>query len=213
MRNFTPQDLGLNKEQLNISNIRDQLDIEQLVYRQILATQQAASIDDNVFAANVEVLACYLPITRQKALEDRFDEFTIHDEHLEWKINCGVRINNPALGSPYLVSREVIDYRIKFKVILQILEEIGMTWKVDDLEREIAKPKEKKPPTPLTQNIYNAEIPQEIKSTEKKNAQKCWIPTCRDPINADNPGLHKYGHLICKKCEMLADVKYGTPKQ
>lgn len=219
-RSFTPQELGMNPATANDVTIHDTLDIDQIVYRQILATQQ--SQDDATFAANVEKLACYIPTNKQQLLIERQEEYIVHSKYWMFKHMCNVAMNptndpvlREQLGSPYLVEEDVVNYISKFQVIMQILEAIGMTWKVDDFEQEVTKPKKVDPPkTPLFENIYHAEV-----TEEQTTPEQTYIPTCRmcgDNIDTiKNPGTrHKQFHkLICAKCVTLADIQYTKFKE
>lgn len=218
LRTFNPAELGTTAVDLNAIPIRDKLDIEQLVFRQMLATDQSASQDESIFAANVRTLMSYLPITQKRAVEERRDEYVKTVEHWEYKTFCNVQLNlqndpklQKELGSPFLVTDEVTDWHALRDIINETFQELGVTWKFDDWEKELRKVKDTPEfqRTPLLENIYHAEPPVSTNQEEKVHLLHCFNPTCRAVIHPGE-GLHKYGHLFCKNCTNVADEKYGS---
>lgn len=215
MKNFTPKDFHLGSEELN-AQIRDTLDIEQIVFRQMLSTNISASQDETIFAANVRVLMNYLPTSKKQEIYERTEEYMSKIQRWDYKYWCGVplgTIEHKVNGSPFLVEDEVTDWHKLYEIILEILEECGLTWKFDEWQKEVQKVKEKKPePTPLLENIYNAPV-EAAKQEKQGSVQHCKV--CQDVINKEtNPGMHYkgadgVGKLICKKCESLAKVRFG----
>lgn len=215
-RVFKPAELGLNADTLNEMITHDKLEYQQLVYRQILATQ--SSDDDIKFSSNVEKLACWIPTVKQHMLTDSAEQYTSTYQEWIYKPFCGMKLNpmndpklREELGSPYLVEQISIDYIKKFMLILQIFEKIGMTFKVDDFEEEIVKPRVKKidpPKTPLPENIYNAEAP--ISETPvQANLQTCRrCGAVIDGKEVKGVKKHPFHKLLCEDCKKVADIQY-----
>ena len=209
---FNPNNFNLSEQQLNAMPMRDKIDIQQIIYRQLLATNLSASQDESIFAANVRLCLDYVPTQRKHEITDRQDEYESTEEHYEYKYFCGVplgTVEHPINGSPYLSTSTVTNWHSLYEIILEVLEDCGLTWKFDEWQKEIPKYKAPIPePTPLLENVYNAPV-EAAKNPDAPQVRVQHCKICGDIIDkANNPGMHKYKKLICVKCEALADVKH-----
>jgi hypothetical protein len=118
-KRIDPKELNVNVDELNDINIHSDLNIEQLIFRQIERTHQAATQDETVFAVNVRILMNMIPAHRYDDIVNRTDEYTSVVERWEYKHFCGVPLGTPAepvCGSPYKVNEEVLLVPFPFRV-------------------------------------------------------------------------------------------------
>ena len=133
----------------------DQLDIEQIVFRAILACNQSISGDTMKFNANVRALFCLMPAEKKKAIEDRQEDYIETIDDWEYQYTCGVRVGTPEnpitldgkppneewsnVISPIPIQREEYDYEILFEIIMESLQGVGLTWSSTRKTIEIGK--------------------------------------------------------------------------
>lgn len=125
-----PTDADVFKE----PEIRAQLNIEDLVWRQIDRTNISASYDENTFAANVRVLMSMLPSHKRTELIDRREDYVYDTEQWSYKYFCGVPMGtpeNPVAGSPFLMKSEEVDWQELYELILSAFEECNISWKIE----------------------------------------------------------------------------------
>jgi len=122
--------------------IRGELRIDELVWRQIERTNTSASQDENLFASNVRTLMSLLPRHKRTELEARVDEYTYPVQRWEYKYCCGVPMGTPeepVLGSPRPVEELETDWYKLYEMILNAFEECGLSWKVERETIEIGR--------------------------------------------------------------------------
>ncbi len=143
----------------------DQLDIEQIVFRLILACNQSISGDPFVFNSNVRALLYHLPAEKKKAVENKEEEYLETVDDWEYQESCGVRSGTPDnpitsdgkpanedwsnVISPIPIQREEYNYERLFEIIMEILQGIGLTWTSTRKTVEIGKVVEIKVPSSI----------------------------------------------------------------
>lgn len=227
MRKYNPQNLPVASDLLGETAIDAELNIEALVYRQMLATCQAAVNDESVFAVNVRLLKSYLPSHRKIQVEERVEEYMSTVERYQYKYFCGVPLGtpeNPINGSPALVQEETVDWHKYLEIILEVYEDSGTTWKHDKWTIDAGKVEEENDspsPTPIFQtpfknpneNLSTTETKLEDSKEPEKYARPCSI--CGHHVG---PGTGKFFKIVGQKhgklvhkgnCHKLAEVKWG----
>ena len=123
--------------------IRGSLFPEDLVRRQIDRCNRSASLDYEAFCRNVEILAMNLPTWKLRELDERREEFTTTETKPVFQSVCGVQvgtIEHPKLNkhgdivSPRTEEVEETDYYMMYRIVLGMLEESGLSWKVEQEE-------------------------------------------------------------------------------
>lgn len=215
MKRFEPKDIGLDKDFTDDTPIHGQLDIEQLLFRQIERTNQAAVQDETLFAANVRILLSMIPTNKREEVHARHDEYTSTQQRWEHKYCCGVPMGTPeepVNGSPALIEEEVIDWHMLHQCIMEALEMSNLTWKRESwtVDAQRAEETESKPqPHPLLFDEPVQETPIQIPSAEpvKKIKNRSVCKVCEHPIEPGD-GIYFKGHHIHNKCMDGAKVKW-----
>ena len=179
------KDLGIEDDQLNENSIHDKINIEILIFRQILATSQAASQDESIFTANIRVLLSMIPATKRDEIQQRTDEYTSTTTRWDYKMFCGVPLGTPEEpinGSPRIVEEEATDWHLLFEIILHALEELGITWKRENVTVEVGgledKESAKIKPTPVFSNTPTQQDEPNISYPTTTPAKTKNLPTC-----------------------------------
>lgn len=165
-KQFLPKDLPVDKELLNSIPIKGELNIEQLVFLQIMHTCQSALQDEELFAANVRLLLSTVPSHKRLEILKNEGEYKSTVEQWQYKYWCGVQLGtpeHPINGSPVLIEEEVVDWHKLFEIILGSLEECGVTWKRDTWTIEVGKVELEKTlpnPTPVFDQKFTPECEQ-----------------------------------------------------
>lgn len=150
---------------------KQNVDIQGIVLQQIQKCQQTISEGDDVaFDNSVQGLLLILPKENRKHVEDNKEKYVETVEEPVYQYSCGhpmgtvenpVYRNNPPDwnydrnlngGKPVRVSPiieivERTDYRVLYQLVLDELEDIGLTWKAEP--RDKVEKKIKAPNTPL----------------------------------------------------------------
>lgn len=220
-RKFNPGELPISNNVLEETPLHGELNIEQLVFRQIERTELSALQDEAYFASNVRLLLSMVPSHKREEIENRQDEYVSETESLHYKYWCGVPMGtpeNPINGSPSLMKETNTDWHKLFEIILEAFEESGLTWKIDKQTIEIGQVPEKvsTQPTPVFNSKFEPpKIPIMTDSPQtgepevpKKNQRPCSI--CGQHVL---PGTgkffnHKLVHI--KDCLEIAKTKWGN---
>jgi hypothetical protein len=154
-------------EPQDTTNFQQKLDITFLTLQQMQKVSQSAFEGDEIKYSNaIESLLAMLPKANREKIEANKDAYITKIEQPRYKYSCGkpmgtienpVYRNNPLdwnykggkpeLVSPVVEEVEQVDYAKLYKLILEELEDVGVTWKQearDKIEKLV-----KAPPTPL----------------------------------------------------------------
>lgn len=150
----------------------DQLDIEQIVFRLILACNNSISGDPFIFNANVRALLYHLPAEKKRDVEKKEDEYIETVDDWEYQESCGVRAGTPDdpitsdgkprkedwsnVISPIPVQREEYNYERLFEIIMESLQGIGLTWTSTRKTVEVGKVIDLKAPASVVTACENA---------------------------------------------------------
>jgi len=208
MSKINPKDLKIDEDLLKDSSIKGELNIQQLVFRQIERTHQAAIQDETVFAANVRLLLNMLPSHKRNEVIDRADEYVSTQKSYQYKYNCGVPLGtpeHPINGSPALIEEEVYDWYKLLEIILDTFEECGVTWKIEPWTIETGKLKieeNTKFPTP----VYRKDM---LKKEPEKRFKRCAICGLKiergTGANYNGKLVHREKCLSACKAEFLSE--------
>lgn len=134
--------------------IQGKLELEDIVRRQIDRCNTSAT-DPFLFSRNVEMLMNLLPSGRLKEIQDRAGEYV--DEVEMWKFEYWGSIplgtiekpyyvntpdspywdgGEPILKSPIRVKEFIKNYEKLYTLVLQMLEQVGLTWRQQVVEIE-----------------------------------------------------------------------------
>lgn len=222
MRNYNPNELPVDQSVLNETPLQDQLNIEQLVFRQIERTALSALQDEALFASNVRILLSMVPANKREQIEDRTDEYTSEMESWQYKYFCGVPLGTPEEpinNSPYLVKEPITDWHMLFEIILASYEEAGITWHYDKWLVETGKLDDKKQlpmPTPVFDNTealptvdnqtenLNPELPPTPK--QRKRNRPCAI--CGKHVESGTGQFYKHKLVHKDICLNFAEQKW-----
>src|SRR5208283_1082774 len=177
MKEYKPEELNLPENLREETPIHSKVDIEQIVFRQMLLTNQAASQDESIFAANVRVLLSFLPNQKKQEVKERSAEYTSTNQSWQYKNFCGVPLGTPEEpinGSPCLLTEDVTDWHQLYEIILYTFETLGITWKTDTFTVEAMKALEDKPlpePTP----VFNGATPEQPETEKQAQVQHCKV--------------------------------------
>ena len=223
MRNYNQQEIPVDSNVLEESPIHGELNIEQLVFRQIERTYLSATQDESLFAANVRLLLATVPSHKRTEILERSDEYTSTVEKYQYKYCCNVPLGTPeepVNGSPFLVTEEVIDWHQLFEIILKAFQDCNLTWKFEKWTIEIGKVNNTDtiaPPTPTFEdkfkrpNVLNELSETASKPTVDQKPQKQMRPCsiCSKHVEKGT-GLF-YNHKLVHKeqCLDLAKMKWG----
>lgn len=219
LKKFKFSELPADQKLLEEPPLHGELDVEQLVFRQIERTNQSALEDEALFASNIRTLLSMVPSHKRSEIYERTDEFTSIQKNLEYKYWCGVPLGtpeHPVNGSPALVEEEVIDWHKLYEIILDVLEECGLTWKFDKWTIEVGAVEEKAKAlaAPMFNNRYRREETEDGK-TVLKHTRKCAI--CRKHVEPFTGRYYraaqwKHSKVVHKVgCYDLAIARWGVP--
>jgi len=227
VRKFNLDDLPVDHNILEESTIRGDIDVEQLIFRQIERTYVSALQDEAYFAANVRLLLSTVPSHKQAQIRERAAEYTSTTQTYQYKYWCGVPLgtpDKPINGSPMLVEEDVTDWHTLFELILSALEECGVTWKFEKWTIEIGRvDADGKSPMPTpnltravdTSNMHSSQsalVASDVQAAEpEKYKRPCAI--CGGHIS---PGTGKfYMHRIVHKkdCFDIAKAKWVSEQE
>lgn len=213
-----PTDLNTDADLLGDAPIKGQMNIEYLISRQVLTTGQSATQDESLFSANVRILLSMIPKRRRDDITNRRDEYTSINTHYEYKYNCNVRMGTPEepiLGSPWVVTEEVSDWHTLFQIIMEALEEEGITWKRDNWTVEAKRIKDGKPAPQPTPVLLNTPLPEQpiipgftTPPAKTKKQRKCGCG-CGEPI-APKTGMFYKNIMILIKHLDRAKLKWAN---
>lgn len=225
MRKFRPQELPIAVDLLKETPIDGELNVEALVFRQMLTTTQSAVEDESLFAVNVRLLLSYLPSYRKEEVLNRADEYSSVIETYQYKHFCGVPLGtpeHPINGSPALVKEEIVDWHKLFEIILEVFEDAGVTWKHEKWTIEAGKVEEAPSPNPTPIFVSKFKNPSKDSSSAGKadttNEPQRYARPCSICGHHVGPGTgtyykipgQKHGKLVHKgECLDLAKVKWG----
>ena len=134
--------------------IMGKLELEDIVRRQIDRCNTSAT-DPFLFSRNVEMLMNLLPSGRLKEIQDRKGEYV--DEVERWKFEYWGSIplgtiekpyyvntpdspywdgGEPILKSPIRIKEFITNYEKLYTLVLQMLESVGLTWRMQVVEIE-----------------------------------------------------------------------------
>jgi hypothetical protein len=210
MSRINPKKLKIDKDLLEDTSIRGELDIEALVFRQIERTHQAAIEDESIFAANVRLLMNMLPSYKKNEVIERSDEYMSVQSRYEYKYNCNVPLGtpeHPICGSPWVVEEEVTDWYKLLEIVLEVFEECGVTWKTEAWTVEVGKVNAEetriKTPTP----VYKKDL---LKEEPKKRFKRCAV--CGLKIERGT-GTNYQGKLVHRdKCLRACKAEFLSEK-
>jgi hypothetical protein len=209
-REYKSKDLNIPEGIQGEVPLHSKLDIEQLVFRQIERTNQAAVMDESFFAANVRILLSYVPTNKRIEILDRENDYTSTTTTYQYKYFCSVPLGtpeNPVNGSPALIEEKVTEWHKLYEIILDVFESLGITWKQDSHTVETMNRDDMvlPEPTPTFEGAVS-----EMQSVADKSVRVQHCAVCKGIVSGDDSGKHKYHKLIHDRCEGAADLKWGV---
>jgi hypothetical protein len=153
---------------MDSATFNQKIDIEWIIHQQILKVNNAAfSGLESEYSNAIESLLMLLPKVNQEKIENKKEEYEETSEKPVFKMSCGrpmgsvenpVYRNKPTdwnydksrpaeLVSPTMLETTTTNYQTKYKLILQELESLGITWRVEAKDR--TEKRVNKPATPL----------------------------------------------------------------
>lgn len=215
MKKINRNDLNIDDDLLDDVNIKGKLDIEMLLFRQIERTNQASVQDEIIFAANVNILLNMIPLNKRAEILTNEGNYTSIEQRYDYKYNCGVPMGTPehsVCGSPRVVTEEITDWHMLYRLIMEALELTNLTWKRESTVVDAGRIVNGKPspvPTPLLIQAPPQETPkQEMQVAEPiKRIKQPKCPICGDYIKLKT-GVHFKHRLIHIDCMDIAKVKW-----
>jgi len=218
LRVYDPKSLPVNQSTLEETPLYNKIDVASIVFRQIERTNMSASQGEELFASNVRLLMSHVPSHKRDEILERSEEFTSTSKSLQFKFWCGVpmgTVEHPVNGSPFEIEEEVIDWHKLYEVVLDILEDCGITWKFEKWTVEVGaveKKKEVPPPTPAFKKkskikVQMESFSQEVEKKSKKRKRPCAI--CGNDIVGRGTSVnYKHRRVHKDKCLDIAKLKW-----
>jgi len=181
---YAAPDPQLQQELLALQNpsIRNKLSIEYHITTQLIRCFNALTMPDSNFSEQVMALAALMP----SSVQDRLDNFLQNEctevyEDYVYKQFCGINMgtpNHPILDengeaySPVKTTRTEVDYVKFLREIMTILEEVGLTWKLNLTNLDSGK---KRP---------RLKLPAEIRNLAEERLSEL-VSVCNDALHMD----------------------------
>lgn len=179
-KKFSFDEVNVDKDLLEETPIHGDLDIEQLIFRQIEYTNRSASEDETLFAANVRVLLSMIPANKRDEIVANENEYESDEQRYEYKYNCGVPMGtpeHPVCGSPRVVQETITDWHMLYQIILSALEDSNLTWKREKHTIEVGAVEDKvrEQPAPVFADRFRKGADTDENKRQIKHERKCAI--------------------------------------
>lgn len=215
-KKFSNDDIPLSRDLLDRSTLKDEVNIESLIYRQIERCYESALQDEALFAANVRMLLSSIPDHKRSELLEKSDEYTSVNQKYQYRYCCGVPMGTPQKpvgNSPVLVEEEIIDWHKLFEMILAALEECRVTWQYEMMTLEAGAVEKPLPsPTPVFDTKFKSPFEnqdaQASTSTQapEKYARPCAI--CGQHVAPKTGKFYKHKLVHIDPCLPIAETKW-----
>jgi len=182
-KEIDPNSLRIAKDLIDNVQMHEKLGIENIVFRQIERTCQAAFQDETIFASHIRLLMNMIPSHKKEEIEKRSSEYISTVKRYEYRYWCGCPMGtpeHPINGSPSIVEEEVIDWYKILEILFEIYEDCGITWKRDNVTVEVGKVENmfSSTPTPVFSKNLTPQIEEKtelVAKAEKKTHRRCAV--------------------------------------
>lgn len=150
-KKFSKEDIAKKYNIPAEGELRENISISQVLFRQILNCEQALSTEESGFNFNscVDGLFHLLPAVVKADVTKRSKEYVESKENWIYQFNCGQRVGSPNHvvrypdGKPYSPIKgeavNEVNYRSLFNIVMDEIERHNLSWKTDSSTVELGK--------------------------------------------------------------------------